>query len=176
MRVDTDLRWRLLQALVAHGAAAESAINAELERDPTATGQREAERARALVPTPEAKQRAWQRAVHDDDLPNAIVRAIISGFSHPTQRTLLTPYVQRYFAEVAGVWARHTSERAQPVVVGLFPSWAIDTATVDAVDAWLADQSHPPCSEPKWAPLCRLVSEGRADIVRALAARDFDRS
>jgi aminopeptidase N len=74
------------------------------------------------------------------------------------------------------VWERHTSERAQPVVVGLFPSWAIDKATVDAVDAWLADGAHPPCSDPRWAPLCRLVSEGRAEIARALTAREFDRS
>jgi aminopeptidase N len=178
LTVDTDLRWRLLHALVAHSALdnlgqtdgdPEALIAAEQERDPTSTGQRQAERARALVPTAEAKERAWQRAVHDDDLPNAINEAIISGFSHPAQRALLTPYVERYFADVAGVWERRTSERAQPVVMGLFPAWAVDKATVDAADAWLADDSHPPA-------LRRLVSEGRAGIVRALAAREFDRS
>jgi aminopeptidase N len=178
LTVDTDLRWRLLHALVAHGAVdgpgqvgsdPEQVIAAEQERDPTSTGQRQAERARALVPTAEAKERAWQRAVHDDDLPNAVNEAIISGFSHPAQRALLTSYVERYFADVADVWERRTSERAQPVVVGLFPSWAVDKATVDAADAWLADASHPPA-------LRRLVSEGRAGIVRALAAREFDRS
>ena len=79
------------------------------------------------------------------------------------------PYVERYFAEVAEVWARRTSERAQAVVVGLFPSWAVDKPTVDAADALAADESHPPA-------LRRLVSEGRAGIVRALAAREFDRS
>ena len=167
--VDTDLRWRLLHALVAHGAASDAEIDVELERDPTSTGLRQAERARALVPTAEAKERAWQRAVHDDELPNAVNEAIISGFSHPAQRALLAPFVERYFAEVAGVWERRTSERAQPVVVGLFPAWSVDKATVDAADAWLADSSHPPA-------LRRLVSEGRAGIVRALAAREFDRS
>src|SRR3712207_6787757 len=34
LTVDTDLRWRLLQALVAHGAAGEAEVDAELERDP----------------------------------------------------------------------------------------------------------------------------------------------
>jgi aminopeptidase N len=177
LTVDTDLRWRLLHALIAHGAVGsgptdddpEAAIAAEQERDPTSTGQRQAERAWALIPTPEAKERAWQRAVHDDELPNAVNEAIISGFSHPAQRALLTPYVERYFADVADVWERRTSERAQPVVVGLFPAWAVDKATVDAADAWLADSAHPPA-------LRRLVSEGRAGIVRALAAREFDRS
>jgi aminopeptidase N len=169
LKVDTDLRWRLLHALVAHGRAGEEAIEAEHRRDPTAAGERQAERARALVPTAEAKARAWDRAVHDDELPNAVNEAIIGGFSHPAQRGLLAPYVEKYFAEVADVWARRTSERAQSVVLGLFPSWAVEKSTVDAADAWLADESHPPA-------LRRLVSEGRAGIVRALAAREFDRS
>jgi aminopeptidase N len=169
LEVDTDLRWRLLHALVAHGAAGEAEIEAEEQRDPTSTGQRQAERARALIPTQQAKERAWDRAVHDDEIPNAVQEAIISGFSHPAQRGLLTGYVDRYFAQVAEVWSRRTSERAQAVVVGLFPSWAVDKSTVEAADAWLADESHPPA-------LRRLVSEGRAGIVRALGAREFDRS
>ncbi len=145
LTVDTDLRWRLLHALVAHGSRRrpEAEIDAEQERDPTSTGQRQAERARALIPTAEAKERAWQRAVHDDELPNAVNEAIISGFSHPAQRALLPPYVERYFAEVAEVWERRTSERAQSVVVGLFPAWAVDKATVDAADA-LARRRRPP--------------------------------
>ncbi len=42
--VDTDLRWRLLHALVAHGKADLAEINAEEERDPTSTGHRRAQR------------------------------------------------------------------------------------------------------------------------------------
>ena len=167
LEVDTDLRWRLLHALTAHGASDDKAISAEIERDPTATGQRQAERAKALVPTAEAKTTAWQRAVHDDDLPNSINEAIISGFSHPAQRSLLEQYTERYFADIADVWSRRTSERAQPVVERLFPSWAINRATVTAADGWLASDGHPDA-------LRRLVAEGRAGIVRALAAREFD--
>jgi aminopeptidase N len=166
--VDTDLRWRLLHALVAHGAAGDEEIEAELQRDPTATGRRQAERARALRTSPQAKAEAWRRAVHDDELPNAINEAIITGFPHPAQKALLAPYVEHYFAEIAEVWERRSSERAQPTVVGLFPAWAVDQATVQAADTWLAND-HPPA-------LHRLVSEGRAGIVRALAAREFDRS
>ncbi|MDR7301032.1 aminopeptidase N [Haloactinomyces albus] len=166
--VDTDLRWRLLEALVAHGAAEETEIDRELANDPTATGQRRAERARALIPTAAAKEKAWQRAVHDDELPNAVNESIISGFQHPAQRELLSGYVQRYFDEIDEVWQRRSSERAQPTVIGLFPSWAVESETVEAADAWLAGE-HPPA-------LRRLVSEGRAGIVRALAAREFDRS
>ncbi|CAM00662.1 aminopeptidase N [Saccharopolyspora erythraea NRRL 2338] len=168
LTVDTDLRWGLLQALVAHGAAGEAEIDAELERDQTATGRRRAERARSLIPTPEAKEKAWQRAVHDDQLPNAISDAIISGFQHPGQRELLASYVRRYFDEIDEVWHRRSSERAQPTVIGLFPSWAVDEDTVAVADRWLEGEHAP--------ALRRLVSEGRAGIVRALAAREFDRS
>jgi aminopeptidase N len=166
--VDTDLRWRLLHALAAHGLADEDEIAREFERDPTATGRRRAERAKALRPTEDAKAEAWRRAVHDDDLANAIMEAIISGVPHPGQKVLLAPYVDRYFADVAEVWQRRSSEHAQPVVVGLFPAWAVNPATVEAADRWLADD-HPPA-------LRRLVLEGRAGIVRALAAQEFDRS
>ncbi|MGH4016157.1 MAG: aminopeptidase N [Pseudonocardiaceae bacterium] len=169
LRVDTDLRWRLLHALAAHGVAGEEEIGAELSQDATATGRRQAERAHSRLPTPEAKERAWQRAMRDDELPNAINEAIISGFNHPNQKQLLAPYMDRYFAEIAEMWGRRTSERAQSAVRGLFPSWAVEQRCVNAADAWLAADAHPPA-------LRRLVSEGRAGVVRALAARNLDRA
>ncbi|WNV83218.1 aminopeptidase N [Umezawaea sp. Da 62-37] len=169
LEVDTDLRWRLLQALVAHGAAGLDEIAAEEGRDPTATGNRRAESTRALRPTVEAKDEAWDRAVNDDDIPNAVSEAIIGGISHVSQKELLAPYAARYFADVTGVWERRSSERAQSMVVGLFPAWSITPETVTASDEWLASAEHPPA-------LRRLVSEGRAGIVRALAAQEFDRS
>jgi aminopeptidase N len=55
------------------------------------------------------------------------------------------------------------------VVLGLFPSWAVEKHTVDAADAWLNGGEHPPA-------LHRLVSEGRAGVIRALGAREFDQS
>jgi aminopeptidase N len=168
LSVDTDLRWRLLRALAAHGRASLEDIEAERQRDATAAGNRQAEWARSLRPTPEAKAEAWQRAVFDDGLPNAISDAIIDGFSHPAQKELLTQYVDKYFADVAGVWERRSSERAQPTVLGLFPAWSVKQSTVDAANKWL-NEDRPPA-------LRRLVSEGRAGIVRALAAQEFDRS
>jgi aminopeptidase N len=168
LTVDTDLRWRLLRALSAHGRATLEDIETERQRDATAAGNRHAEWARALRPTEEAKAEAWQRAVFDDDLPNAVSDSIIAGFSHPAQKPLLAQYVAKYFADVAGVWERRSSERAQPTVMGLFPAWSVVQGTVDAANAWLAEDRPP--------ALRRLVSEGRAGIVRALAAQEFDRS
>ena len=75
--------------------------------------------------------------------------------------------MDRYFTEIADVWDRRTSERAQSCVVGLFPSWVVEQRCVDAASKWLEAAEHPPA-------LRRLVSEGQAGVVRALAARVFD--
>jgi aminopeptidase N len=170
LAVDDELRWAIVKTLSALGAIGPENIERELERDPSAAGQRHAATARAAQPTAEAKAEAWRQAVEDDTLPNAMLEAVIAGFAHPTQGALLKPYVERYFADVSGVWARRTSEIAQYMVVGLFPTWTstIDQSTVAAADQFLAGTDVP-------SALRRLVGEGRADIKRALRARQADR-
>ena len=169
LAVDDELRWAVVQTLSAHGLLGPAEIQAELDNDPSAAGQRHAATARALQPTPEAKAEAWRLAVDDDELPNAMQEAVIAGFAHPTQGALVAPYVGRYFAEVTDVWERRTSELAQNVVVGLFPTWSstITPETVAAADDFLARDDLP-------TALRRLVSEGRADVQRALRARETD--
>ena len=164
LAVDDDLRWSLLNGLVALGSAGEPETEAEFNRDRTAAGQRHAAAARALIPTAEAKAKAWQLATEDDKLPNAINGAVIGGFTHPAQRELLAPYIARYFECVADVWKRRSSESAQRMVEGLFPTYAVAQSTVDACDAYLAENELPPA-------LRRLLIEGRADVVRFLKAR-----
>jgi aminopeptidase N len=119
-----------------------------------------------LMPTAEAKSEAWRLAVEDDSVPNAMQEAVIAGFAHPLHGELIAPYRQTYFESVSEVWDRRTSELAQNVVVGLFPFWVstIDEETIEAADAFLAKPDVP-------SALARLVSEGRADVARAVAAR-----
>ncbi len=169
LAVDHELRWSIVCALSALGAIGPDGIEAEAERDRSAAGARHAATARALQPTAEAKAEAWRLAVDDDALPNAMQEAVIAGFAHPDHGELVAPYVQRYFADIRDVWDRRTSELAQNVVIGLFPTWTstIDESTVAAADAFLAGDDVP-------AALRRLVSEGRADVVRALRARAAD--
>ncbi len=169
LSLDTDLRWAFLQTLAALGASTEEEIAAEADRDPAAAGQRAAATARALFPTAEAKENAWRLATEDDTIPNAMQEALIAGFAHPTQGALLAPYVERYFATIGEVWQRRSSELAQNVVVGLFPNWTstITPETVAAADSYLSASDLP-------GALRRLVSEGRADVIRALSARAAD--
>jgi len=164
--VDLDLSWTMLNALVAHGAAGPADIEAAAAADPTASGERRATTARALVPDAAAKAAIWQRLIEDDGMANALQEAAISGFSHPAQRDLLAPYRTKYFAAVDEVWARRSVEIAQKVAVGLYPRWSVSAETAEAAKAWEAGD-HP-------AALARLVSEGRAGTQRAVRARAFD--
>ena len=77
LRVEADLRWEILQSLVALGAAGSAEIDAELNSDRTATGEREAALARALIPTAESKAETWRRLVRDHALPNWLQRALL---------------------------------------------------------------------------------------------------
>ena len=170
--VDTDLRWRIVTALAAAGeidsdGPATPFIDAEAKRDPTAAGQRHAAQASAARPQVAVKEAAWQQVIEDDTLANITARSIIAGFVRPGQDELLAPLRPKYFDAISGVWERRSSEVAQTVVIGLYPSWDISQAGLDAADEFLADPEVPPA-------LRRLVLEGRAGVERALRARSFD--
>ncbi|WP_104118575.1 aminopeptidase N [Arthrobacter sp. B1805] len=169
LSVDQDLRWELLTSLVAGGRYGQSEIDAELARDTTATGQLAAAGARAAVPTPEAKEAAWSALVDSADLPNSTQRSMIAGFSRVHERTLLEPFVEKYFASIQDVWATRTHEIAQQIIVGLYPSLLTTQATLDRTDAFLAELGE---ASPS---LRRLVLESRDGIERALRAQAADR-
>jgi aminopeptidase N len=164
--VDADLSWTLLNALVAHGRAGVSEIDAAAAVDPTASGLRRAMTARALLPDADSKAAIWERLIEDDGMANALQDAAIRGFAHPAQPDLLAPYTEKYFQVVGQVWSRRSIEVAQKVAVGLYPRWSVTQQTADAAIAW-ACGDHP-------TALARLVSEGRSGTERALRARAFD--
>jgi aminopeptidase N len=170
--IDTDLRWRIVTALAASGDVDADGpetpfIDAEAERDPTAAGKRHAAQASAARPQPAVKAAAWEQVIEDDTLANITARSIIGGFVQPGQSELLKPFTPKYFGAISGVWERRSSEVAQTVVIGLYPSWDVSQAGLDAADQFLADPDVPPS-------LRRLVIEGRAGVERALRARAFD--
>ncbi|HME49395.1 aminopeptidase N [Mycobacterium sp.] len=169
--IDTDLRWRIVTALarsgvIDAGGPATPLIDAEAQRDPTAAGKRHARQASAARPREEVKEKAWTEVIEDDTLPNIIGRAIIAGIAAPGQAELLKPFTARYFEAIPGVWERRSSEVAQTVVVGLYPSWDISDDGIAAADEFLAGDIAP--------ALRRLVVEGRAGVERSLRARTFD--
>ena len=167
LTVDTELRWSLLQVLAANGVVGATEIDAELAGDRTASGEREAAFARALIPTAENKAEVWAQLTAETALPNWRSRALLQGFQHPTQVELTAPYTEKFFAVIDKLWATRDSEPAQEFVVLGYPNYRIDEDTVTATDAWLAGDGRP-------AALRRLVAEGKDAVVRAIKARAKD--
>ncbi len=166
LAVDTDLRWYLLQRLVANGRFEDDRIQLELDSDDTATGRRQAAVARAARPTAVAKDLAWAEIVDRTDLPNAIMDATIGGFVQPDQVDLLRAYRDRYFEVLPRVWSERTMEMAQSITMGLYPMFLVDDETIAATDACLAGDLN--------SAARRLVGEGRDGVLRAMRARAKD--
>ncbi|MEU0210533.1 aminopeptidase N [Streptomyces canus] len=166
--VDQELRWAFLQPLTVWGLADEKALAAELARDDTASGKRHQVRCLAARPSEAVKAQAWAQVVESDALSNALAEATISGFSQPSQRNLLAPYSEKYFAVIERIWQDRSIQIAMNTVSGLFPSLQDPRTTLEAADAWLA--AH----EDAAPALRRLVLEGRDDLARALRGQECD--
>ena len=168
LEIDADLSWQLLVGLASIGATDAAAIDAALAADNTSKGAEFAALARAALPTVADKHVAWASLIDNDDLPNTIVRSAAAGFVHPNSAAVLGEFVQNYFDMLLPIWESRTYQIANYLIVGLYPTVLANTELRDATRAWLSAHSDA-------APaLRRLVSEGLADVERALAAQTRD--
>ncbi|WP_326612630.1 aminopeptidase N [Streptomyces scopuliridis] len=124
--LDPELRWRVLTRLAVLGAVDPDVIDAELERDPSATGQEGAARCHAALPDPEAKARAWAGLFETDDLSNYLFTAIAKGFWQPEQAALVREYVPRYYADAVALADRRGPAIADAAGRHAFPLYAVD--------------------------------------------------
>ena len=168
LTVDTEMRWTLLTSLAAAGAADAAEIDAELTRDNTATGAERAARARAALPTSEAKAAAWSSVVDSDELANQTIAETAAGFGHVHDVSLLEPYVEKYFAMAEDYWAGRTHHIAELGISSLFPMALAGPQLLDAAQQWLSSHSDSP------AGLVRTVAENRDAVARAVTAQEFD--
>ncbi|MEV5961126.1 aminopeptidase N [Kribbella sp. NPDC051952] len=164
LAMDADLRWTVLLQLARIGAIGDSEIDAELERDTSSEGVVHATRCRAALPTVAAKERAWTQIMTDADIANYELYAACEGFWHASQLELTAPYVDRFFAEIAGTeklrsgWVVANSARLA------FPRSAIDQRVVAQAADLVADESIA-------AGIRRSVGDNVDDLKRALAVR-----
>jgi len=168
LEIDTDLGWELLEGLVLIGAAGELEIAAALEKDDTANGQQAAARARATIPTVEAKQAALVAALNDASISNVVLRNMALGYTHVNDPAVLEGLVPLYFESISRVWDERSFQLAQYIVHGFYPSPLVTSDLVDASTAWLA-------ANPEVPALRRMVVEELAAVERALQAQARDR-
>ena len=168
LEIDADLRWQLLDGLVLNGAAGEPEIAAELQTDDTATGRQFAARARATIPTPEAKEAAFASVVDEAGASNMIVRYTGLGLVHVNDASSLEGLVERYHGAIHSIWDTRTYQVAEGLLVGLYPGVLASEQLAAATRQWLeANVSAAPA-------LRRIIIEHLAGVERALAAQERD--
>ncbi|MEP6797458.1 MAG: ERAP1-like C-terminal domain-containing protein, partial [Lapillicoccus sp.] len=169
LEVDQDMRWTLLAALAAAGAAQTDEIDAELERDPTALGRERAFHARAARPTAEAKAEAWRLAVEEDGLPNSVVAALGSGFNRALDaEALLGDYVERFHDAILTVWGSRSASIRERILAGFYPVGLMGPRLEAATTAWLAEHPDAP------AAVRRIMGEHLDTVRTAVRAQEAD--
>ncbi len=167
LEIDTDLRWMLLTGLAKAGVADDARIDEELQRDPTISGKEYAAAARASQPTAEAKAAAWSDLVDNPDVPNETHRSIAGAFMRFGQEDVLAEYVEKYLEAADTIWDRLGTHMASSALDSAFPLPMGSPDLVARVDRWLDESPANPAAK-------RFVQEGRADVIRALAAQARD--
>lgn len=162
--LDPELRWRILYRLAVLGASDEAAIAAELDRDPSATGQEGAARCRAALPTAEAKAAAWQRLFTTDSLSNYLFTATAQGFWQPEQADLVREYVARYYPDSVALAARRGPAIAEAAGRYAFPLHAVDEEALTLGEECLRNTDMLPA-------LRRKLVDQLDDLRRALSVR-----
>ncbi|MFC5214689.1 aminopeptidase N [Streptomyces coerulescens] len=170
--LDPELRWRVLGRLAVLGAVDEAAIAAELERDPSATGQEGAARCRAALPDEDAKARAWEALFATDessDLSNYLFTATAQGFWQPEQADLVSPYVARFYKDAVALAARRGPAIAEAAGRYAFPVHAVDAEALRLGEECLRDGEPIPA-------LRRKLADQLDDLARALRVREGQKS
>ncbi|WP_167413945.1 aminopeptidase N [Streptomyces carpinensis] len=165
--LDPELRWRVLARLAVLGATDETAIAAELARDPSATGQEGAARCRAALPDPDAKRAAWEAMFATDehtDLSNYLFKATAQGFWQPEQADLVRDYVPRFYEDAVAVAARRGPAIARAAGQWAFPAHAVDADNLRLGEACLRDADPVPA-------LRRTLADQLDDLARVLRVR-----
>lgn len=187
LTVDEDMRWRALTALVAAGLAGEDEIARVEAADKSALGVQAAAKARAALPNLANKVRVWSEstATGEQAPSNLILRNLMAGLTAPAAGSVLlkelddaaraqlgaaatsTTLTDHYFAEAASWWSQYSSDTAANLLQGLYPSWDVSDAAVEAATTLLNDEATP-------SPVRRIISEQQYFVKLARRAQEFD--
>jgi aminopeptidase N len=164
LEMDADLRWATVARLVSLGEVDQAMIDAEADRDRTASGAVNAARCRAARPDPDAKAAAWLTLTEDTSLSNRQVVAAAEGFWDPRHLDLTSSYVERFFADMPAVARRRTPPVLVHVALAAFPRYAVHPATAERALEFLGQSDVDPV-------LRRVVVDWTDELERALAGR-----
>jgi aminopeptidase N len=141
IELDLDLRWRVLVQLAVLEATDAGELDAALDAEPTARSRVEHARARASLPSAEAKAWAWERFTGEVDVPNYELEAAGLGLWRDGQEQLTDAYVERFFADLPGTVEKRSGWLLADAAEAFFPRTSLTEHTVALADASIADQA-----------------------------------
>ena len=126
-----DERWKAVRRSVTLGADP-ALVDRELQRDRSSAGELAAATARALVPTPEAKQQALRLVLEPSGASAYQVQATAAGLFPAEQHELTAPLARRWLAGIAATAEFRSGWALAAAVRAGFPASHADRATLTA--------------------------------------------
>lgn len=169
LKLDQDMRWDLINGLVMAGRMGLAEIDAELAKDNTANGAKQAILARTSIPTPEGKREGWNDVLNNTDLSNTDINFGCQGLIRAHDVSLLEPVVDWYFDAALDVWNTRTFKIAEYILKGAYPFY-LANAELAARTREFADREAV-VAKPA---LRRIILENLDTVERALKAQGMD--
>ena len=170
LEIDADLRWELLTGLAVGGKVDQGRIDAELEADNTANGQKAHAGALAALPENSSKQAMFNRLVDTDQMSNALVNSASLAFGRVLDGSILEPFVDQYFDKVLTIWDSKSYHMAEYLLVNLYPLALANKDLAEKTKNFLNNKEL--STKPA---LRRIIVENLAGVERALKAQQADK-
>ncbi|HEX8488393.1 MAG TPA: aminopeptidase N [Propionibacteriaceae bacterium] len=165
IELDPELRWSIVTRLTAL-TADERWVEDGLRQDHSGLARSYAARARAQLPLPEAKERAWQLLMRPSGMGAYEVYSTAEGFFHPAQTTVTAPYVQRYFSDIVETSTFRSGWALGRVATLAFPAEAATQHTLDLANATLARDDLLPSLQRKLRDRTDALRRAVASVAR----------
>jgi aminopeptidase N len=166
LAIDQEMRWDLINGLVMGGRFGKAEIDAELERDNTANGAKQAMMATTSLPTAADKRASWLNIINNSELSNTDINFGCMGLIRAHDTSLLEPIVDWYFDAAMDVWNSRTFKIGEYVLRGAYPIYLANKALADRTREF----AHRPEVAEKPA-LQRIIFENLDTVERALKAQ-----
>ena len=101
LEIDNNFTWTIVQALTSVNEMTNDDVDAQLAKKETTENREFAYGARASMATAEAKEWAWDQALHNDELTNSQLEAVARGFSATPRSDLAEPFAAALGAKLA---------------------------------------------------------------------------
>jgi aminopeptidase N len=169
LELDQDMRWDLINGLVMAGRLGLDDIAAELAKDNTANGAKQAIMARTSIPTEAGKKDGWNDILTNESLSNTDINFGSLGLVRAHDTSLLEPLVDWYFEAALNVWNTRTFKIAEYILRGAYPIYL--------ANAELAERTRAFAAKPEVVAipaLHRIILENLDAVDRAIKAQKAD--